>query len=30
MNSGDWCESCTALVEDYDGKWSIINFHLTI
>jgi len=30
MNSGDWCESCTALVEDYDGKWSIINFHLTM
>jgi hypothetical protein len=28
MNSGDWCESCTALVEDYDGKWTIINFHL--
>lgn len=27
MNSGDWCESCTALVEDLEGKWSIINFH---
>ena len=28
MNSGDWCENCTALVEDYEGKWTIINFHL--
>jgi UDP-2,3-diacylglucosamine pyrophosphatase LpxH len=26
LNSGDWVESKTALVEDYDGKWSIINF----
>lgn len=24
MNDGDWCESCTALVETYDGKWKII------
>ena len=26
MNSGDWVESNTALVEDMDGKWSIIEF----
>jgi UDP-2,3-diacylglucosamine pyrophosphatase LpxH len=24
MNSGDWVESCSALVEHYDGKWEII------
>lgn len=24
MNSGDWVESCTALVEDFNGNWSII------
>ena len=24
MNDGDWCESCTALVETYDGQWKII------
>ena len=24
MNDGDWCESCTALVENYDGTWEII------
>jgi UDP-2,3-diacylglucosamine pyrophosphatase LpxH len=24
MNDGDWCESCTALVETHDGKWRII------
>jgi UDP-2,3-diacylglucosamine pyrophosphatase LpxH len=28
MNSGDWCESCTALVEDSNGVWTIINFHV--
>jgi UDP-2,3-diacylglucosamine pyrophosphatase LpxH len=28
MNSGDWCENCTALVEDSEGKWTIINYHL--
>jgi len=28
MNSGDWCESCTALVEDSNGVWTIIDFHL--
>lgn len=26
MNSGDWVESCTALVEHYNGKWEIINW----
>ena len=26
MNSGDWVESCTALVEHHDGKWSIIHW----
>ena len=24
MNDGDWCESCTALVETQDGTWKII------
>ena len=24
MNSGDWVESCTALVEHVDGRWEII------
>jgi UDP-2,3-diacylglucosamine pyrophosphatase LpxH len=23
MNSGDWVESLSALVEDFDGEWSI-------
>jgi UDP-2,3-diacylglucosamine pyrophosphatase LpxH len=27
MNSGDWCENCTALVEDEDGVWNIITIH---
>jgi hypothetical protein len=27
MNSGDWCENCTALVETTKGKWKIIEFH---
>jgi UDP-2,3-diacylglucosamine pyrophosphatase LpxH len=26
MNDGDWVESCTALVEHYDGKWEIIRW----
>jgi UDP-2,3-diacylglucosamine pyrophosphatase LpxH len=26
MNSGDWVESCTALVEHHDGRWEIINW----
>jgi hypothetical protein len=25
MNSGDFCENSTCLVEDFEGKWSIIN-----
>ncbi len=24
MNDGDWVESCTALVEHYDGRWEIL------
>jgi len=24
MNDGDWCESCTALVETKEGEWKII------
>lgn len=27
MNSGDWCENCTALVEDHSGQWDILEFH---
>ncbi len=26
LNSGDWVENCTALVETLDGEWKIINF----
>jgi UDP-2,3-diacylglucosamine pyrophosphatase LpxH len=26
MNDGDWVESCTALVESYDGHWEIITW----
>jgi hypothetical protein len=26
MNDGDWVESCTALVEHYDGHWEIITW----
>jgi UDP-2,3-diacylglucosamine pyrophosphatase LpxH len=26
MNSGDWVESLSALVEDFDGNWKIINY----
>jgi hypothetical protein len=25
MNSGDFCENSTCLVEDYNGDWKIIN-----
>lgn len=25
MNDGDWCESCTALVENFDGTWEILD-----
>jgi UDP-2,3-diacylglucosamine pyrophosphatase LpxH len=24
MNTGDWVESCSALVEHTDGRWEII------
>lgn len=24
MNDGDWVESCSALVEHFDGKWEIV------
>jgi hypothetical protein len=24
MNSGDFCENSTCLVEDYEGNWKII------
>jgi UDP-2,3-diacylglucosamine pyrophosphatase LpxH len=27
MNSGDWVESLSALVEDYDGNWSLIYYN---
>jgi UDP-2,3-diacylglucosamine pyrophosphatase LpxH len=27
MNDGDWVESCTALVEHYDGRWEIIKWN---
>jgi UDP-2,3-diacylglucosamine pyrophosphatase LpxH len=27
MNCGDWVENCTALVEDFEGKFSLIKFH---
>lgn len=27
LNTGDWVESCTALVEDFDGKIKLIHFH---
>jgi UDP-2,3-diacylglucosamine pyrophosphatase LpxH len=26
MNDGDWVESCTALVEHFDGRWEIVNW----
>jgi UDP-2,3-diacylglucosamine pyrophosphatase LpxH len=26
MNSGDWVESCTALVENVDGTWEIVHW----
>ncbi len=25
MNTGDWVESCTALVENFDGTWEIVS-----
>jgi UDP-2,3-diacylglucosamine pyrophosphatase LpxH len=27
MNCGDWVESCTALVEDFDGNIRLVHFH---
>lgn len=27
MNSGDWCENCTALVEEENGVWKIITLY---
>jgi UDP-2,3-diacylglucosamine pyrophosphatase LpxH len=27
LNSGDWVESLTALVEDFEGNWKIVNYH---
>src|SRR5258708_554829 len=27
MNCGDWVENCTALVEDFEGRFSLIRFH---
>ena len=26
LNSGDWVESMTALVEDFDGNWSVVEY----
>lgn len=26
MNSGDWCENCSALQEDKNGNWTLINY----
>ena len=26
LNSGDWVESLTALVEDYEGRWKIVKY----
>lgn len=27
MNDGDWVESCSALVEHYDGRWEIVHWY---
>jgi UDP-2,3-diacylglucosamine pyrophosphatase LpxH len=27
FNCGDWVESCTALIEDFDGKIKLVHFH---
>jgi UDP-2,3-diacylglucosamine pyrophosphatase LpxH len=27
MNDGDWVESCTALVEHWDGRWEIVHWN---
>lgn len=26
MNSGDWVESMTALIEDYEGEWQLVSY----
>jgi hypothetical protein len=26
MNDGDWVESCTALVENWDGRWELVTW----
>jgi predicted phosphodiesterase len=26
MNDGDWVESCTALIEHWDGRWEIVTW----
>ncbi len=30
LNSGDWVESLSALVEDFDGKWHLLYFTETV
>lgn len=27
LNSGDWIESLSALAEDFDGNWQVLNYH---
>jgi UDP-2,3-diacylglucosamine pyrophosphatase LpxH len=27
INCGDWCESCSAICEDYDGTYSLVLYH---
>ena len=27
LNSGDWVESLSALVEDFDGNWRILRYN---
>jgi predicted phosphodiesterase len=27
LNSGDWVESLSALVEDFDGEWSLVYYN---
>ena len=27
MNSGDFCENSTCLVEDFEGKWKIVQVY---
>lgn len=30
MNDGDWVESCTALVEHWDGRWEIVHWNTIV